>query len=317
MAYLRFDNKIITTPIEEILSKVRADTGFRYLHDIKVSNSGLKITCPFHGDGKEKNPDCFVNIEPNSNLYGVFHCFACGAKGFITDIINFCFNENGKFAENWLIENFANVFVDVQEVLPEIKLDNKEEHRFLPETEIDKYRYFHPYMFQRKLTEDVIRKFSVGYDVRDDSIVFPVWDEKGNLLFFTKRSVKGKNFFIPNGVIKPIYLLNYIVKEHITSVVVCESQINALTAWSWGYPAIALFGTGSKDQYEILKRSGIRNYTLCFDGDEAGDLGIQRFIKNMNDDVLINIKPMPRGKDLNNLTKEEFEAIKLVDIYNK
>ena len=128
-----------------------------------------------------------------------------------------------------------------------------------------------------------------------------------------KVTVRGKNFFIPGGVIKPIYLLNFIIKEHITNVLVTESQINALTAWSWGFPAIALFGTGSKEQYEILRRSGIRNYVLCFDGDSAGDSGIKRFIKNMNEDVFISVVEIPRGKDLNDLTKDEFLSLKRVD----
>ena len=313
MAFIKVNNKIITTPIETILKKVREDTGNRYLHDIQNGHSGLRITCPFHADGVEKNPDCFVNVDQDSNLYGVFHCFACGAKGYITDIINYCFGESGSFADNWLVDNFSSIFIEKQELLPEISL-KKETPIHLDESEIDKYKYFHPYMFQRKLTEDVIRKFSVGYDSRDDSIVFPVWDENSNLLFFTKRSVKGKNFFIPCGVIKPVYLLNFIIKEHITKVNVCESQINALYSWSMGYPAIALFGTGSKEQYEILNKSGIRNYVLCFDGDLAGDKGIDNFKKNIRKDVIVVVKEIPRGKDLNDLTKNEFDALKVVDI---
>lgn len=313
MAYIRIENKLITTPIQTILEKIRADTGFRYMHDIKPSNKDLRITCPFHGDGKEKNPDCFINNDPSDDLYGVFHCFVCGAKGYITDIVNYCFGQTGTFGQQWLCDNFADVFIDRQEVLPEIKLD-KEQPVYLNESDIEQYKYFHPYMFKRGLTEDVIRKFSVGYDEKDDCIVFPVWDENNNLLFFTKRSVKGKYFYIPTGVTKPVYLLNYVISNHITKVLVAESQINALTAWSWGYPAIALFGTGSKEQYEILKRSGIRNYILCFDGDNAGDLGIKKFINNMNKDVLISVKQIPRGKDLNDLTKNEFDSLNLIDL---
>ena len=313
MAYIKIGNKLITTSIQTILEKVRSDTGFKYLHDIKTSNKDLRITCPFHGDGKEKNPDCFINNEPSDDLYGVFHCFACGAKGYITDIINHCFGQSGTFGQEWLCDNFADVFIDKREVLPEIEL-NKKQSVYLNESDIEQYKYFHYYMFQRKLTKDVIVKFSVGYDKDDDCIVFPVWDENNNLLFFTKRSVKGKYFYIPTGVTKPVYLLNFIIKEHITKVYVCESQINALYCWSLGYPAIALFGTGSKEQYEILKRSGIRNYILCFDGDSAGDLGIKKFVNNMSDDVLISIKQMPRGKDLNDLTKDEFDSLNLVDL---
>lgn len=313
MSSIQIGNKIISDSLLTILYKLKQSVNGSYLKDIKETSNGIRITCPFHSDGQEKNPDCVINDDPDSNLYGIFHCFACGAKGYITDIINKCFNQTGTFAQEWLLGNFNVVFIEQEEYLPEIFLDQEEYHSYLDPREVDKYKYFHPYMFQRKLTEDVIRKFSVGYDEKDDSIVFPVWDEKDNLLFFTKRSVKSKAFYIPRGVVKPIYLLNYIIKEHQTTVYVVESQINALTLWSWGYPAIALFGTGSKEQYEILRKSGIRNYILCFDGDGAGDNGCKKFIENMNDDILISIKKLPRGKDVNDLTKNEFDLLEQVD----
>ena len=128
----------------------------------------------------------------------------------------------------------------------------------------------------------------------------------------TERSVNNKYFYITEDVIKPVYLLNFIKKENITTVYVVESQINALTLWSWGYPAIALIGTGSPHQYEVLKKSGIRNYILCFDGDEAGDKGTNRFKKNMSSDVFISTKLITRGKDVNKLTKEEFDNLPLI-----
>ena len=93
---------------------------------------------------------------------------------------------------------------------------------------------------------------------------------------------------------------------------VCESQINALTLWSWGYPAIALFGTGSSHQYDILNKSGIRNYILCFDGDAAGLKGKDRFLQNIRKDVLVSYVPIPMGKDVNDLTKEQFESLEKI-----
>ena len=122
----------------------------------------------------------------------------------------------------------------------------------------------------------------------------------------TERSVLSKHFFIPNGVQKPVYLLNFIKKEFIYTVLVVESQLNALTAWSYGIPAVALFGTGSSYQYDILKKSGIRSYILCFDGDEAGRKGAKRFMQNMKKNVFITDMEMPLGKDVNDMEKDEF-----------
>ena len=46
-----------------------------------------------------------------------------------------------------------------------------------------------------------------------------------------------------------------------------------------------------------------------FDGDEAGDKGIQKFIKNIRKDVIINIIKLPRGKDVNDLEYNELEKL--------
>lgn len=77
------------------------------------------------------------------------------------------------------------------------------------------------------------------------------------------------------------------------------------------YPAVALLGTGSKYQYEILRKTSIHNYILCLDGDDAGRKGTSRFIKSMNSDVFVAVKQIPEGKDVNDLTKEEFEQLEV------
>lgn len=46
-----------------------------------------------------------------------------------------------------------------------------------------------------------------------------------------------------------------------------------------------------------------------FDGDDAGDKGIQKFLKNIRKDVIINIIRLPRGKDVNDLSYEEVEKL--------
>ena len=75
---------------------------------------------------------------------------------------------------------------------------------------------------------------------------------------------------------------------------------------------MALMGTGSKDQYEILRNSNIRNFVLMFDGDVAGRHGAEKFIKNMNNDCFVTDIKMPDGKDVNDLDTKD-----LVDLLNQ
>ena len=112
---------------------------------------------------------------------------------------------------------------------------------------------------------------------------------------------------------KSIYLLDTIKKYKYTTVYVVESQINALTLWGWGYPSVALFGTGSEHQYNLLKKSGIRNFVLCFDGDTAGRQGAKKLVKTLPVSSMVTVVQLPESKDVNDLTKEEFERLPRFD----
>jgi DNA primase len=112
-------------------------------------------------------------------------------------------------------------------------------------------------------------------------------------------------FFIPSEVQKPVYLLYHLLENNIKTAYVVESQINALYMWSLGYPTVGLFGTGSEQQYETLRKCGIRNFITLFDGDTAGQKGAYRFRKNMPKDVFITNIMLPAGKDVNDLSPEE------------
>lgn len=63
----------------------------------------------------------------------------------------------------------------------------------------------------------------------------------------------------------------------------------------------------------MLNKSGIINYYLCLDGDEAGRNGIRKFIANVKN-AFISIVNIPEGKDVNDLTKDEFEKLKIDDV---
>ena len=307
------NNRIIDSDISAIVKKIQEETNFEFLKDVKETGNSLMVTCPFHAEHSEKHPSCGINNDKHSDLYGVFHCFTCGASGNLQQFVSQCLGLNVLETNEWLIDNCSDIFGERDLYLEEISLNNMENKEFLDDSILEEYKYIHPYAIKRGLTEEVIKKFTIGYNHKTDSITFPVWDDKGRLVGITERLVYGKYFYIPKGMEKPVYLLNFIKDENIDEVYVTESQIDALTCWSWGLPAIALLGTGIKSQYEILRKSGIRKYHLAFDGDLAGFKGMLRFLYNMPNDVLIDIIELPKGKDVNNLNKCEFLALDKVD----
>ena len=274
------------------------------LRDVKETSSGIKVTCPCHDGGMEETASCFVDEN------GVWHCFACDESGNLAKFVEKCFDKPEGFGLSWLVERFVYTVENRALNLGYVGVLKEEPIKVLDEGILANYQKFHPYLIKRKLSLDICDKFKVGYDQESKSIVFPTWDEQNRLVMITRRSVTDKRFLIPKDIEKPVYLLNFVDKENIKEVIVCESQINALYAWSLGYPAIALFGTGTKHQYGVLNKSGIRHYILCFDGDEAGEKGKDRFLANIRKDVLVDYVDIPNGKDLNDFDKED--ALELI-----
>lgn len=327
MPYLTLDNKIISTPLWNIIMDVKNQLTNGKLRIVKRQGSkNIRLCCPHHNEGKELNPDCDIYIgetvyDSKGNIkvaYGTAKCFACEFKSDFVGFIAECFEISYEEAKNWLLDNYSDGVIEyMPELAPSIDIksigikDSSSDLESIggPFIEYKQYPSYCPYMEKRKITKEVAKEFEVKYNPKTDRLVFPVRDEYGKLVMFTQRSCKDKTFIIDAEQLKPVYLLYYIQQHNIKEVFICESQINALSLWSHGLPAVALFGTGAKHQYDILNKSNIRVYNLCFDGDAAGDKGIREFLKNIRKDVIVNILKVPRGKDINDLSYTEVETL--------
>lgn len=315
MNELKVNDRIVSTPIADILFKLRDDLnklGIDKLRKIVIAANDARITCPWHNDGKEKKPSCGVALYGDAKTQqGIVHCFACQKTATFAEFISNCFGfeDKGEYGNKWLEENF--VFLTSRESIA-VSLDRKHyaNRTYVSEEELDKYRYTHPYHYKRKMTDEIIELFDLGYDADTECVTFPVYDEFGKCVFVARRSVNTKYFNYPENVLKPVYGLNKI-PEDVKSVIVCESFFNALTLWTWGYYAVALLGIGSEDQYEILRRSHIREFILCLDGDDKGRLGTKNFIKALGKEKSIKVITMLEGKDVNDLTLEEFQSLSI------
>lgn len=308
---LKIYNRLINTPIKTILEDLKKELNNGLLKDIVDKGDNLMVTCPHHKQGLENHPSCFVYTKDDNPEVekGYFHCFTCDYKAPLYRAVGECFGEDDEFGKQWLIDRYGDTYVVQEEYLPEIDLNNVEEPNYLNESILQKYEYYHPYMWERKLTKEIVDKFEVGYNKDTDSLTFPIRDYNNNLVMITERSVSNKHFHLEKNVNKPVYLLNYVKDKNYPFVIVTEGQIDALTAWSYGQPAIALMGLGSKYQYNILNKCPIRHYVLMLDSDNAGRKGASNFIKNIRKDVLVTDILIKGKKDINELSKEEFDNL--------
>lgn len=312
MSDLIINGRIIDAPIAEILTNLRAELKNGKLRDIRETPGAdnVLVTCPIHKDGMERHPSCNVYCGQSPDLeYGFFRCFTCGACGSLTRLVALAMETTDAEAEKWLLSNFGELISEKPLTLDPIVLKPPEKAKASDKALLDSYERWHPYMGVRKLRPEICERFKLRYDPATASLVFPVWDAAGRLALLTRRSVEGKSFMVEKDAQKPVYLLNEAQKAGTGECLVVESQINALTAWGYGIPSVALFGTGAKGQYEILNRCPIRRYVLCFDGDKAGSAGAFKFKKAIRKDVFVDEVRMPYGKDVNDLSRESFEAL--------
>lgn len=310
---LMVNNKIIKTPVKDIIELLRQQCFVNHLdrlRNIEIKSNNIRITCPFHSGGHERTPSCEILLEDKgSTPAGTVHCFGCGYRASLVKFIANCLNISYKQATEWIL-SVSNYDIiqstrDISEI--ELKLDTEGVEEEVPEVSIDElkqYDYIHPYMFERKLTDDIIKKFDVGYDPKTDSLTFPVYVD-GKCVFVAKRRVKYKRFDLPELKNKPIYGLDYITDNEF---IICEGVIDALTCWSYGKQAVALFGTASDYQLKILNNVRQRKLVIGTDGDEAGDKAARRIAKALTNKLVTRLD-IPKGKDINDLSKEEFDKL--------
>ena len=315
------NNKVVNTPIKDIIELLQQQLYINHsskLKKVEYKQQNIRVTCPMHKGGQENTPSCDILLYDKINRYtnkiipaGTVHCFGCGYSASLEKFIADCLNISYRKATEWLLNLVDyDIYIEPRDIgdffLNKDIKNNYSELPIITCDELKKYDFIHPYMFKRKLTDEIIEKFEVGYSPEEDALTFPVY-VNGKCLFVAKRKVKRKKFIMPEVDPKPIYGLDYI-KDY-SEVYVTESIINALTLWSYGLQAIALFGTGSEYQLDLLNNIFVRKLVLCLDGDEAGIKGRDRILKYVKNKIITYID-VPKNKDINDLTKEEFFNLK-------
>lgn len=321
---MEVNNHVILDDTQDILIELRKQlelNGVKRFAKFIDSGKNIQTNCPFHKEGQERKPSFGINKNT-----GECHCFGCGWSGTLSEMISNCFGKDdfGAYGNKWLIRNFLSVAVESR---PDIDVDfcrrkkiTSETKKYISEQELDSYRYTHPYMYKRKLTDEIIDLFDIGYDKSTECITFPNRDINGNCLFIARRSVKTKFFNYPQDVEKPVYGLyecnicaktikNWFPNE----IIICESMLDALTCWVYGKYAVALNGTGNENQFKTLRNMPNRKFILATDMDEAGLKARERIRQSLGNKLVTEyVWDINVAKDINDMNKEYFDSLKEV-----
>lgn len=287
--------------------------GSPLLATIKPPRDGvdLMVTCPYHKHGMESRPSCGITTIAKPNVpVGTLYCFSCKTTASLPEVVSHCFgkHDGGVFGRNWIMEHFVSIEENSRGgffTVPTREI-TKQEHEYVSEEELESYRFVHPYLYKRGMTDELIEMFDLGYDRQKRMVTFPIKDTNGKVLFVAKRSVDTKFFALPKDLEKPLCYL-YEAKKYFPDskeLYICESLFNALTMVKQNFPAIALLGTGTKEQVEALKSLDYRKYILCLDNDMAGRAGMDKLYKSLYKYKLINYLIAPVGKDINDFVNE-------------
>ena len=322
---IKLQDTIIQSDTQSVLDMLKFDLaqhGVDRFHIFRNNGENVQTNCPFHKNGQERKPSFGVNGEIDR-----CHCFSCSWSGTIEEMISelYGYQDEGKFGKRWLVKRFNTVEIETRPNIMEgfnarnNMLDNLNNNHidniYISDEELDKYRYIHPYMYERKMDDRVIEIFDIGYDKETECITFPIRDKNGNCLFIARRSVNTKFFSYPRGVEKPVYGLYelYQLDEFPKEIYICESMIDAITIWTHHNKyAIALNGLGNDLQFSQLNSMPNRTFILATDNDSAGIKARIRLKKYITNKIIKEIILPSNRKDINECTYNEFENIKII-----
>lgn len=325
---MQLENLYIQEPTEYIIQVLKADLelkGINRFADIKPNRKNVQTQCPFHKDGQERKPSFGINDD------GMCHCFTCGWAGTIDRMISEIHlkYDYGEYGRKWLMRHFNSTQIENRKVMTfggrkndrynntlgsivPNRLHYRKTNQEISEQELEKYRYIHPYMYERGLTDEIIEMLDIGYDSVTRCLTFPVLDIDENCVFVARRSVDVKFFNYPAEVEKPVYQAYRFKGGEYRTALIVESFLNCATAWKYNVPSMALIGTGTAEQYEILKRLPVREYILAFDPDEAGRKATKRFRKALGNCKRVTELKYIDGRDINDLQEEFLDLEKIL-----
>lgn len=139
---------------------------------------------------------------------------------------------------------------------------------------LGRYSFRHPYLGRRGITDKVQQFMSVGYDKGSKSVTIPWRHADGSLANIKFRKVEGKVFWYVSGgapVRSLVYGIDKVYRHNLEVVVVCEAEIDAMSWYVCGMPAVALGGTAVTDkQLDLIRKSPVKAVYIAEDNDQSG-----------------------------------------------
>jgi len=265
---------------------------------------------------EERHPSFSINLET-----GLWKDFGSDSdtwkQGNLIQLLAWHQNVSYEEIEEYLLEKYNVVINEVEglELNINLQLENKKPKVFTRE-ELAPYLFRKKsYLLNRGVSEEIQKKFIVGYDKKSNAVAFFWLDAfTGQVVNVKFRSTKGKQFYYIRGgqpIRNHIFGLYQAIKEESKKVYIVESEIDALYLWSMGIPAVALGGSYlSPAQKRLLLLSGIETFVIATDADNAGKRIKESLKKELSGMVeLFEVTLPDYAKDINDVKQEDMKKV--------
>lgn len=280
-----------------------------YFKDIEdYGENQFMVTCPIHKGGLETTPSMGINLDK-----GAYNCFGCGKHGRLEDLVRqFIEDADLTEAEYGTQRNAKVVVPDKRQTYNNVL---EEKCKYLDKTMNLEQTNSHPtlnglkYLKQvRGINLHMTRMFQIGGD--ENNVYFFTKNLSGDVVMYKSRNLVSKMFRNVKGATKDdifFGMYEFFHYSNVNWVILVESEIDALSLWSIGIPALAIGGTAFTEEHiKTLKLLGIRKVYLALDNDRAGhkargDIFELCVLNNMGVRVLMDA--IGGNKDINDMLK--------------
>ncbi|MDF2010179.1 toprim domain-containing protein [Priestia megaterium] len=278
----------------------------------KIEGDEFKACSPFR---EERNPSFYINLE--TGLYKDHGAESDVYKqGNLIGLLSFLHNVTYEEIEDYLLEKYNITITDVEglELKINIQFEDKKKKVFTKE-ELKPYLCRKKsYLLNRGVSEEIQKKFIIGYDRKSDAVAFFWLDAfTGKVVNVKFRSTKSKQFYYIKGgqpVRNHVFGLYQCIKAGAEKIYIVESEIDALYLWSNGIPAVALGGSHLSDaQKKKLLLAGAE-YVIATDADKAGRRIRDSLVKELGGAVPLSEVTFPEyAKDVNEVKQEDIKKV--------
>ena len=263
------------------------------------------IFCPFHGN--HRTPAGEID-----KYKGTFYCFSCHKIADINEFVMFVskrtYFEAARYVKSK--EQESDIENEVSSRLAEkpdyIQFDELMIKRLNAQA-LDSPRAM-TYYTGRRITEDSVRRFSLGYSDKRDMVTIPVHSPDGMAVGFVGRSIEGKEFKNTPGLPKAKTLFNLHRNKSSSKIYVVESSFDAIRLEQVGFPAVATLGSNVSNLQIELLRKYFNNIYVIADNDEAGGNMKDRVAEKLGSRVSV-IQLDKKYKDIGDMDDEAIASL--------